>query len=185
MEVRQRGSVSEFKGFENFVSQGKVTINSRTQDDVINVTLLRDTGAVQSLIVESALPQGMEIDKGEYVLVGGFPDTVTSCPLVEVFLDCNLVKGHCKLAVVPCLPIAGVDVLLANDLAGGQVSVNPCVTCLPREGTSDPLDGQALPVAVTTRSRAKANDQDKPDFDLCDSWLTPSLEGRTDLDEVQ
>ena len=173
------------KGFENFISNGTVIVNPDAQGTSVGVTILRDTGAVQSLILESVLPEGAEVSKEDYVLVGGFPDTVTPCPLLDVFLDCNLVNSNCKLAVVPSLPVEGVELLLANDLAGGKVSTNPYVSTLPVVEDSDTLDESQFlsPVSVVTRSRAKGVDMEKP-LDLSDSWLARGLEERTDHEVV-
>ena len=48
---------------------------------------------MQSLIVEAALPAGVEYSQNDFVLVGGFPDTVTPCPIVNLELDSDLFKG--------------------------------------------------------------------------------------------
>lgn len=43
-------------------------------------------------------------------------------PLHRIHLQCPRFGGRFKDAVLPDLPIAGVDFLLCNDIAGGKVS---------------------------------------------------------------
>ena len=178
-----------WRSFKDFISEGRVSVNNGDEVKAVDVTILRDTGAAQSMILESALPKDVEWSHKEYVLLGGFPDTITSCPLLEVDLCCPLKQGHCKLAVVPSLPLEGIDVLLANDLVGSQISDNPCISCFPQVGKST-SDGQyCMPVTAVTRSQVR----DDPSIDLSDSWLSQDPEGRVgsavgnkeELDKIQ
>ena len=104
------------KGFGEFVSFGEVSANP--SDTRSRVVMLRDTGAVQSCILRSLVPEDLVLRSDKYVLLGGFPRTVTSCPLVEFFIDSCEFRGKCHLAVVDALPIDGVDCVIGNDIAG-------------------------------------------------------------------
>ena len=105
-----------YKGFGEFVSFGQVSASP--SEARRKVVILRDTGAVQSCILRSLVPDELVLHSDKYVLLGGFPKTVTSCPLVEFFVDSCEFRGKCLLAVVEALPIDRVDCLIGNDLAG-------------------------------------------------------------------
>ncbi|XP_069195558.1 uncharacterized protein [Procambarus clarkii] len=81
-----------------------------------SVVVLRDSGAAQSLIVKNSLPEGVSVDGRQQVVLVGFPRTQYIAPLVTVHLDSPYFSGTCALAVVDTLPVAGIDVVLANDL---------------------------------------------------------------------
>ncbi|XP_069170840.1 uncharacterized protein [Procambarus clarkii] len=84
-----------------------------------SVVVLRDSGAAQSLIVRDSLPEGVRVDGRQKVVLVGFPMTRYVASLVPVHLDSPYFSGTCALAVVDTLPIAGIDVILANDLVTG------------------------------------------------------------------
>ncbi|XP_068237601.1 uncharacterized protein [Palaemon carinicauda] len=72
----------------------------------INVKFLRDTGSARSLVLGTSL-SGLKAYSGNYVVLGGFPNTVISAPLVEVSLSFPGYDGVTELAVVENLPIHG------------------------------------------------------------------------------
>ena len=57
----------------------------------------------------------------------GFPDTASSYPREDIYLDSKWNKGTVKLAVVDKLPVGGVDVIVANDIVDGDAMRNPVV----------------------------------------------------------
>ena len=155
-KLRSAKVSSSLDNFKDYMSVATVAVSADSPKR--EITVLRDTGAAQSLILENALPEGFEVKGNEVVLLGGFPDTVVSRPLETFYLDSTLTCGYVRLAIVECLPVAGVDLLLANDLARGIVGMNPVVIVKP-ENMADkevkyPVE-DILPVNVVTRSRAK------------------------------
>ncbi|XP_069174520.1 uncharacterized protein [Procambarus clarkii] len=64
-----------------------------------SVVVLRDSGAAQSLIVSSSLPEGVSVDGRQEVILVGFPRTQYVAPLVPVHLDSPYFSGTCALAV--------------------------------------------------------------------------------------
>jgi len=60
---------------------------------------------------EVALPADCPFMEGEMVVLRGFPDSWTTCPMVELFLDSSLVKGQVKVAVVKELPVKVVTLI--------------------------------------------------------------------------
>ncbi|XP_068211806.1 uncharacterized protein [Palaemon carinicauda] len=119
LEGEVSGSMPYGKEFEDFVFRGIVKVGSEATDGNI-VALLQDTGSCQSCILETSLPKDFSRKGQDFVLLGGFPDTVTSWPVEEVYLESPLVTGRLKLAVVSALPVSGVDLLIGNDVMQGS-----------------------------------------------------------------
>ena len=146
---------STLEEFKPFLSEGRVQLLG-TNGGPVRVAMLRDTGAAQSLIVEASLPADFKVTD-ECVLIGGFPDSLVTCPLLQVYLDSELIKGCFKVAIVQSLPIEGVDMILANDIAKGRVVTEPLLVSKPRiEVGRFNLDGNdPVPVNVVTRAQGK------------------------------
>ncbi|XP_068240411.1 uncharacterized protein [Palaemon carinicauda] len=146
-----RDSTATDECFKKYVSEGVVSIKGQNRSER-RVKLLRDTGAAQSIILRSVLPEGLSQGQEKFVLLGGFPRTVTACPLVELVLNSKWVKGPMSLAIVDELPIKGVDVIVAND-------------CEMRTPGNCPLvQGKSVktekPVFVVTRSGAQGKSRE-------------------------
>lgn len=131
---------------------------------------LRDTGSARSLILKESLKDLVGYT-GNFVVLGGFPNTVVSAPLVEVRLSFPGYDKVTELAVVESLPIPGIDGILGNDMLNTQgqelfpiLSVHPC------------------PVAVTTRAAVKAANLIDNDDDLILSNLEVDVERPGSLD---
>ncbi|XP_066981054.1 uncharacterized protein [Macrobrachium rosenbergii] len=139
---------------ETRVEAGKNFMNKPGSEE--EVVILRDTGAAQTLLLESVVPPGVEICENEVVLLGGFPDSVVSCPLITVKLKCSIIEGEVKVAVVKNLPIVGIGLVLGNDLAKGKVGTDPLLICNPVDSEFEkPLDFVDLPVSAVTRAQSK------------------------------
>ena len=141
------------KGYGKYLHKGKV--GSGSQNELTkDVVMLRDTGALQSLILRQSLPLDFKETKSEYVLLGGFPNTLTSCPVENVTIDSDLVTGQVRMAVVDELPVRGVDVIIANDVMNDEKceGVNPIIVVEPRETDTDHM----VTVLPLTRSQKKS-----------------------------
>lgn len=144
--------------FRPFVSDGTVSLVE--EKEPVPITILRDTGAKQSLIRGDVLPFSAESYCGSDVLAWGVKMCVVRAPLHLVHLNSNLVSGNFKIAVRPQLPIAGVDLILGNDVAGGKVFSTPEVIENPCADVCvfDPVEPDALslfPVCAVTRAQAR------------------------------
>lgn len=144
--------------FRPFISQGFVSL----VDDAtpVPVTILRDTAAKQSLILSNILPFSPQSYCGSDILAWGVKMSAVCAPLHFIHLSSKLASGKCKIAVRPQLPIAGVDLILRNDLAGGKVFSSPEVIESPVAdlSVSDPVASDSvslLPVCVVTRAQAR------------------------------
>ncbi|XP_033963931.2 uncharacterized protein [Pseudochaenichthys georgianus] len=96
--------------------------------------------------------------------------TLVAAPLHNVYIHSSLVKGFFKVAVLPALPIKGVDFILSNDLAGGKVKPVPEVIDSPDLSLdaekSAEVPPEIFPACVVTRAQSK-----KYGEDLSDSFL--------------
>uniref|UniRef100_A0A8C1I8K6 Gypsy retrotransposon integrase-like protein 1 n=1 Tax=Cyprinus carpio TaxID=7962 RepID=A0A8C1I8K6_CYPCA len=107
----------------------------------IPVTILRDTGASESFILEDVLPFSFLSDTGTSVLVRGIGLDVMSVPLHRVTLSSELVSGEVVIGVRPSLPVDGVDIIMGNNLAGDKVwpdtFSSPVVLSVPLPGSDE------------------------------------------------
>lgn len=134
--------------YSNFMSVGSVSIN----DVNVPVTILRDTGASQSLLLNDVVHVA---SPNEYVLLQGIAGHYVSVSLVTVRLQSDLVSGEVKVGLVDKLPVPGVSFIMGNDLAGGQVSVAPCVSEQPMLESSRQQECEfsaLFPACAVTRS---------------------------------
>ncbi|KAG7165340.1 hypothetical protein Hamer_G007153, partial [Homarus americanus] len=99
--------------FRPLLSQGTVEVDGVETP----VTILRDSGCLQTLIKESVVAE-RKADK-YVVLVSLWGQGVA--PLVLVRVKSSCFSGIDNVACVHELPVAGVDLILGNDLAGGQM----------------------------------------------------------------
>ena len=112
-----------------FISYGTVSfLDSSNQKPV---TILRDTGASQSLIRDDILSFCSRSDTRMTVLLQGVELGVFNVPLHKICLNSTLVNGPVVVGVRPSLPVQGVGLILGNDLAGGKVVVSPHVSQVP------------------------------------------------------
>ncbi|KAL2091675.1 hypothetical protein ACEWY4_013938 [Coilia grayii] len=143
--------------FKEFVSEGSVSVADGEPEVV--VTILRDTGAAQSLLLAGVLDLPESSSLRTSVLVEDVGGEYGSVPLHSVFLKSNLVTGFVTVGVMPSLPIKGVGLLLGNDLAGGQVCISPVVCAAPCVSPEiEALETQfpaVFPACVVTRSMSK------------------------------
>jgi len=80
----------------------------------MHVHLLRDTGALQSLVCSRVLTDTDYTPMGEFRLIRGIIGDVISVPLVEVTLSSSLCKGTFLCGLVSSLP-EGIAVLVGNE----------------------------------------------------------------------
>ncbi|XP_058618179.1 uncharacterized protein LOC131531435 isoform X7 [Onychostoma macrolepis] len=85
-------------------------------EEEIPVKILRDTGSMDSFILESVLPFSSQSHTGESVLIRGIGLNVLSVPLHKVSLQSELIQGEVVMGVRPALPIEGVHIILGNGL---------------------------------------------------------------------
>ncbi|KAG7168450.1 hypothetical protein Hamer_G002509, partial [Homarus americanus] len=143
--------------FRPFLSQGTVEVDGVKTP----VTILRDSGCLQTIINEGVVA-ARKIDK--YVVLGSLWGQGVA-PLVLVRAKSSCFSGIANVDCVHELPVAGVDLILSNDLAGGQMG-NVTPPPVLRERPESTVELQQLeddmpgvfPLCVVTRSMSMTND---------------------------
>ena len=97
------------------------------------VKILRDTGATQSLMLDSVLSLTENSFTGANVLISGVEMGVLEVPLHEVNIKSSLINGNIVIGMRPSLLVEGISLILGNDLAGEKVMVDPRVVEKPRD----------------------------------------------------
>jgi len=142
--------------FLPFVSRGEISVSKDSPG--VSISLLRDTGCSQSIVLASALPCPEETNTGQFVLVSGIAGKTLSLPLHLVHLKCDLITGPVVVAVSQHLPVDGVSCLLGNDLMGGRVS--PCPKMDPSPSMDcESLDESVFATCAVTRAMAQKEAQ--------------------------
>ena len=166
--------------YEPFLLDGFVSLNSDFAKST-PITILRDTGVSQSLILADTLPFSEKTSSGTSVLIQGVECGFVNVPLHNIYLSSDLVNGPVAVGIRQTLPFKGVHLLLGNDLAGDKVEVNPLVTDMPcTDQSPDPIE-QELPdlytsCAVTRAMAKKARlTENQSDADLTDSFIGQSF----------
>ena len=177
-KVPETDSVMEI--YEPFLSDGFVSLNSDFAQST-PITILRDTGASQSLILADTLPFSEKTSSGTSVLIQGVECGFVNVPLHNIYLSSDLVKGPVAVGIRQTLPFKGVHLLLGNDLAGDKVVVNPLVTDTPSMDQSpDPIEQELpdlYPSCAVTRAMVKKAmlTENRSDVDLTDSFIGQSF----------
>lgn len=165
------GTETVTSAYQPFLLDGAV---SHSPDAVGKpVKILRDTGSVQSLICEKSLPAS-SVYSGSNVLVRGIGMGCLSLPLHDLYLTSDLVTGPATLGVCSHLPVDGVDVILGNDLAGGDVFPRPLVISEPPQDDNSSL-AQNFPTVFPSCAVTRAQSRKLGDvLDLSESFLVDS-----------
>ena len=175
--------------------QTKVELGSSTKFTPVHV--LRDTGSTQSLLREGVIPLLPEHHTGNHVLVTGISGETMPIPLYKVALQSGLLSPNPQIVIIGVtekLPVAGVEILIGNDLAGPRVVSEPILSSTPVcSASTEMLEKEfqdCFPSCVVTRaqrtrllqaeSEDKLNRPDQTDgpvepqgfeFDLSDTFL--------------
>uniref|UniRef100_A0A3P9JAN5 Gypsy retrotransposon integrase-like protein 1 n=1 Tax=Oryzias latipes TaxID=8090 RepID=A0A3P9JAN5_ORYLA len=175
--IEQNPQTDVEPNFVPFISHGYVSLTGEDKDKV-PVTILRDTGAYQSFMLESVLQLSEETSCGSDLLVWGIKMSVLRVPLHEVHLHSPLVTGRVKVAIRSRLPISGVSFILGNDLAGGQVFPLPEVVEKPSVASSAFASSvpNVFPVCAITRAQARKMGET---IDLSESFMSTLDESET------
>lgn len=136
------------------------------------VSILRDTGAAHSFIHKNVLPLATDTYTGTDILVRGIELGCIKVPVHSVFLKSELVTGLVNVGVCVKLPVEGVNFILGNDLAGGNVFPFPLVSeCPTRDSAELAVSPPLFPACAITRSQSQ---KFADTVDLSDSFLLSS-----------
>lgn len=115
------------------------------------VTILRDSGSVQTFVAREVISSFPPCQTGNSLRVKGLFST-NEVPLCKVFLKSALISSYVTAGIVDELPVAGVSVILGNDVAGNTMPTH----CPPLPANCASLPEQepseVSPACVITRS---------------------------------
>ena len=167
VQAKEPETDSVMEIYEPFLSDGSVSLKSDFAQST-PITILRDTGAFQSLILADTLP---------FSEIRGVECGFVNVPLHNIYLSSDLVNGPVAVGIQQTLPFKGVRLLLSNDLAGDEVVVNPHVADMPcMDQSPDPIEQEfpdLYPSCVVTRAMAKKAmlTENQLYVDLTDSFI--------------
>ena len=177
-EISPNTESDYMENYKPFISEGVVSLVG-DENSSQKVKILRDTGATQSLMLDSVLPLTENSFTGANVLISGIEMGVLEVPLHEVNIKSSLINGNIVIGMRPSLPVEGISLILGNDLAGEKVMVDPRVVEKPRddeetERLAEKFPG-IFPASVVTCSM-KANkkaikEQGKEEIGLSGTFL--------------
>ena len=177
-EISPNTESDYMENYKPFISEGVVSLVG-DENSSQKVKILRDTGATQSLMLDSVLPLTENSFTGANVLISGVEMGVLEVPLHEVYIKSSLINGNIVIGMRPSLPVEGISLILGNDLAGERVMVDPRVVEKPRddertEKLAEKFPG-IFPASVVTRSmKAKKEaikEQGKEEIGLSGTFL--------------
>ena len=177
-EISPNTELDYMENYKPFISEGVVSLVG-DENSSQKVKILRDTGATQSLMLDSVLPLTENSFTGANVLISGVEMGVLEVPLHEVNIKSSLINGNIVIGMRPSLPVEGISLILGNDLAGERVMVDPRVVEKPRddertERLAEKFPG-IFPASVVTRSmKAKKEaikEQGKEEIGLSGTFL--------------
>ena len=177
-EISPNTESDYMENYKPFISEGVVSLVG-DENSSQKVKILRDTGATQSLMLDSVLPLTENSFTGANVLISGVEMGILEVPLHEVYIKSSLINGNIVIGMRPSLPVEGISLILGNDLAGERVMVDPRVVEKPRdnektERLAEKFPG-IFPASVVTRSmKAKKEaikEQGKEEIGLSGTFL--------------
>ena len=107
-------------------------------------------------------------------------------PLHRVELSSDIVSGTIVVGLRPSLPVEGVSLILGNDVAGGKVEVNLCVSDRPDCDVVDPVGAMPglFPACAVTRAMARKEMQKTCVEHICDE-STSDIVVPSSVDQVE
>ncbi|XP_069159261.1 uncharacterized protein [Procambarus clarkii] len=115
--------------YRPFMSKGWISVGGQPE---VEVGILRDTGANQSLIARSLIGDGRRLAGSGKVKVYGLLSE-SDMPVCTVQLRSEYVSAEVMLGVCPDIPVPGVQVILGNDLCGTKVLPRVMAETVPEE----------------------------------------------------
>ncbi|XP_069160196.1 uncharacterized protein [Procambarus clarkii] len=115
--------------YRPFMSKGWISVGGQPE---VEVGILRDTGANQSLITRSLIGNDRRLAGRSKMRVYGLLSE-SDMPVCTVQLRSEYVSAEVMLGVCPDIPIPGVQVILGNDLCGTKVLPRVIAETVPEE----------------------------------------------------
>ncbi|KAK4326574.1 hypothetical protein Pmani_002888 [Petrolisthes manimaculis] len=118
------------------------------------VTILRDSGSVRTFVLREAISSFPQCQTGHSLVVRGL-FSKGEVPLCKIFLQSAVMTGYVSAGIVNELPVAGVSMILGNDVAGSSMFPHsPSVS--PNCASPEQEPSEVSPACVVTRSHSRS-----------------------------
>ena len=113
---KPQGAVTTTRGNQSYRPWTKKGMIRGPHGGPVKVSILRDTGASQSLLLRSKLPKGVIEATRETVMIEGIGGKRVKIPLCKITLKSQWKNGPMKVGVVDKLPMRGISLILGNEV---------------------------------------------------------------------
>ena len=121
---KPQGAVTTPRGNQSYRPWTKKGMIKGPHGGPVEVSILRDTGASQSLLLRNKLPKRVIEATRETVMIEGIGGKRVKIPLCKVTLKSQWKNGPIKVGVVEKLPMKGISLILGNEIRTKKC--NPC-----------------------------------------------------------
>ena len=113
---KPQGAVTATRGNQSYRPWTKKGMIRGPHGGPVEVSILRDTGASQSLLLRNKLPKRVIEATRETVMIEGIGGKRVKIPLCKITLKSQWKNGPMKVGVVDKLPMKGISLILGNEL---------------------------------------------------------------------
>ena len=121
---KPQGAVTTTRGNQSYRPWTKKGMIRGPHGGPVEVSILRDTGESQSLLLREKLPKGVIEATRETVMIEGIGGKRIKIPLCKITLKSQWKNGPIKVGVVDKLPMKGISLILGN-----EVKTKKCHPC--------------------------------------------------------
>ena len=113
---KPQGAVTTPRGNQSYRPWTKKGMIRGPHGGPVEVSILRDTGASQSLLLRNKLPKRVIEATRETVMIEGIGGKRVKIPLCKITLKSQWKNGPMKVGVVDKLPMKGISLILGNEV---------------------------------------------------------------------
>ena len=113
---KPQGAVTTPRGNQSYRPWTKKGMIRGPHGGPVEVSILRDTGASQSLLLRNKLPKRVIEATRETVMIEGIGGKRVKIPLCKITLKSQWKNGPMKVGVVDKLPMRGISLILGNEV---------------------------------------------------------------------
>ena len=113
---KPQGAVTTPRGNQSYRPWTKKGMIKGPHGGPVEVSILRDTGASQSLLLRNKLPKRVIEATRETVMIEGIGGKRVKIPLCKITLKSQWKDGPIKVGVVDKLPMKGISLILGNEV---------------------------------------------------------------------
>ena len=113
---KPQGAVTTARGNQSYRPWTKRGVIRGPHGGPVEVSIIRDTGASQSLLLRNKLPKGVIEAARETVMIEGIGGMRMKIPLCKETLKSQWKNGPIQVGVVDKLPMKGISLILGNEV---------------------------------------------------------------------